>query len=362
MPPVLTVRLSMMWLIAFAVGVLWTKTFNLMTSLSSAQDLDLNQFRLKIGPQLTVTLDVGKKEFAHSQYGQDLWVDAVLFDRKEKGFFIEAGALDGVSDSNTYFFEKVRNWKGLLVEPTRNFRDKIRRNRKRSVLYQGCLSEKPGSMKFSVDGFGGLGKVKSSSNQGIFASYFGGGGSSDDNGGGDDPYRGHRRDYTVECDSVTNLLQEVIHQHNFGRQPATVAATGTRHPQPEDNNNKSSSDKESGPTTSSGRILHVDYFSLDVEGHEMKVLDGIDFNRVFIDVFQLEVPPPNELQSEKIPGRIREFRSYLEPRGYFVTGSLPYGCLWGFNCVDIVFVRRGSEPARRVHELQLGENLSLLRD
>ena len=36
---------------------------------------------------------------------------------KRKGFFIEAGANDGVTQSNTLFFERHRGWRGLLVEP-----------------------------------------------------------------------------------------------------------------------------------------------------------------------------------------------------------------------------------------------------
>jgi hypothetical protein len=33
-----------------------------------------------------------------------------------KGVFVEFGAEDGVFNSNTYFFEKVLKWRGVLVE------------------------------------------------------------------------------------------------------------------------------------------------------------------------------------------------------------------------------------------------------
>jgi len=33
------------------------------------------------------------------------------------GFFIELGANDGLAQSNTIFFEKFRNWHGILIEP-----------------------------------------------------------------------------------------------------------------------------------------------------------------------------------------------------------------------------------------------------
>lgn len=33
------------------------------------------------------------------------------------GFFIELGSNDGVEQSNTYYFEKYKNWSGILIEP-----------------------------------------------------------------------------------------------------------------------------------------------------------------------------------------------------------------------------------------------------
>ncbi len=35
-------------------------------------------------------------------------------------------------------------------------------------------------------------------------------------------------------------------------------------------------------------ITHIDYLSLDVEGHEMNVLKGMDFDKVKIDVLTIE--------------------------------------------------------------------------
>lgn len=50
------------------------------------------------------------------------------------GVFVEAGANDGVRQSNTYYFEKVRGWSGLLIEPVPELAAECRRNRRATVL------------------------------------------------------------------------------------------------------------------------------------------------------------------------------------------------------------------------------------
>lgn len=39
---------------------------------------------------------------------------------KDHGFYIELGANNGFIQSNTYYFEKQRKWKGVLIEPALN--------------------------------------------------------------------------------------------------------------------------------------------------------------------------------------------------------------------------------------------------
>ena len=55
------------------------------------------------------------------------------------GYFIEAGANDGIRQSNTYFLEKRRGWTGLLIEPVPRLAKKCAKNRNRSVLAQVVL-------------------------------------------------------------------------------------------------------------------------------------------------------------------------------------------------------------------------------
>lgn len=56
------------------------------------------------------------------------------------GVFIEAGANDGVRQSNTYYFEKIRGWTGLLVEPVPEFAAACRKNRGRSWVIEAALA------------------------------------------------------------------------------------------------------------------------------------------------------------------------------------------------------------------------------
>ena len=59
-----------------------------------------------------------EEDLLFGQFGQPLYLDSVIFKKQvTDGFFIEAGADDFETDSNTLFFEMKRGWTGLLVEP-----------------------------------------------------------------------------------------------------------------------------------------------------------------------------------------------------------------------------------------------------
>ena len=47
----------------------------------------------------------------------------------DAGFFVEVGGWDGVTYSNTLYFERCRNWRGLLIEPNPIDFLKCRKNR-----------------------------------------------------------------------------------------------------------------------------------------------------------------------------------------------------------------------------------------
>merc|ERR1712232_1327869 len=73
-----------------------------------------------------------------SQFGQDVRLDKVLGSIKG-GFFVESGAADGETNSNTLFYEK-KGWQGLLVEPNPStFTALLAKNRK-AHAFKGGLS------------------------------------------------------------------------------------------------------------------------------------------------------------------------------------------------------------------------------
>jgi FkbM family methyltransferase len=87
-------------------------------------------------------------------YGQ--WtppVDQVLFERyfqgHHNGFFIEAGAFDGLIESSCKFFEESLGWRGANLEPTPwNFR-LLEKNRPASLNLQLALSDARGTANFT---------------------------------------------------------------------------------------------------------------------------------------------------------------------------------------------------------------------
>ncbi len=61
-------------------------------------------------------------------HGMDAKLDAIL--DQDGGYFVEAGGNDGYTQSKPYWLERFRGWKGLLVEPMQE-------------LYEVCAAERP---------------------------------------------------------------------------------------------------------------------------------------------------------------------------------------------------------------------------
>jgi len=89
----------------------------------------------------------GGREF-FSQYGEDR-ILAQIFSGVPCGTCAEVGAFDGVTFSNTFYFERL-GWKCILVEPNPELCEKIRQKRS-AIVFQCAASDRPGRVVLRVD-------------------------------------------------------------------------------------------------------------------------------------------------------------------------------------------------------------------
>ncbi len=142
------------------------------------------------------------------------------------GFFIECGANDGIKQSNTYYFEKNLCWKGLLIEP--NF-----------LLYQKCLINRPNSI---VENYALVSKNYSLSTI--------------------------SGNFNCEC-GLTSMITDKSDYFDDHLEKERL------------NKNKNEIINVNAITINELLLKHkidnIDFFSLDVEGYEIDVLNGLDF-------------------------------------------------------------------------------------
>ena len=86
--------------------------------------------------------------------GQDVFIYENFFSNKRGGIFIDIGASDGVSRSNSYFFEKELNWSGICIEAQRHSYDLLVKNRS-CICVNECLSDVEEKVEFMTFKNGG---------------------------------------------------------------------------------------------------------------------------------------------------------------------------------------------------------------
>jgi len=130
------------------------------------------------------------------------------------GIYIESGANDGVTQSNTYYLEKNKGWSGILIEPSESSFELCKQNRGENNIFLNCALV---SNDYDSD--------------------------------------------FIEGDFDGNLMSSVNgnRRNNVGIKIKTKA-------------------KKLSDILNENSLKKIDFFSLDVEGYEYEVLKGIDFN------------------------------------------------------------------------------------
>lgn len=101
--------------------------------------------------QLGVDLPENQKTWGDWRTYHDFFTDKfvweIIYQKKQKGFYVEAGACDGVIQSQTKMLDE-KGWDGLLVEPAWPFHDLVPKNRPNALFDKRALvgSEQEGKM------------------------------------------------------------------------------------------------------------------------------------------------------------------------------------------------------------------------
>lgn len=89
-----------------------------------------------------------RKSLYLSQAGQDFWVYGETFNEMRNGYFLDIGAHDGISFSNTYILEYKYAWNGICVEANPDIFKQLKKNR-RALCVNACLDSAEGLVDFA---------------------------------------------------------------------------------------------------------------------------------------------------------------------------------------------------------------------
>jgi len=204
----------------------------------------------------------------YSQLEQDKFAYENYFFDTTEGFFVDIGAHNGKTLSNTLFFEQELGWHGICVEPIPEVFEQLRKNRS-CICINGCISDTTGIVDFTQVVCPSI-YVEMLS--GITEKY--------------DPAHVQRIDAEIaQCHGSKKiikvqsyLLADILDQYG---------------------------------------ISHIDYLSLDTEGGELDILRTIPFDRITIDVIDVE----NNYHDPNI-------RRFLTTHGFKLVKSLEWDELY----------------------------------
>ena len=195
----------------------------------------------------------------------------------KNGFYIEMGAHDGLINSNTYYFEKKLNWKGILVEPSNYFYDLKNNRSKKNTFYKTLCIPFNFKKKISLEEVG--------------------------------PY---------------SMARELISDKFLKRQKLKIKSI----------KNNYSKKKLSFPALKTlNELLKkskapklIDFFSLDVEGSELSVLKGVNFNQFNFKYLLIEI---TDVDKGKY---VKKISTFLKKKNYILRANFTsYDYLFKFT-------------------------------
>lgn len=172
-----------------------------------------------------------------SQHKQDEFI-VNYFKEKTCGVFVDIGAHDGITLSNTYVLEKELGWSGICVEPMKHEYEKLIENRS-CITYNCACYDHNGIEKFTMLEYDGYPDMLSGIAQDITFKHMGHILSEQRIIGG----------VRKVIEVPTRLLNEILEEN---------------------------------------KIYDIDFLSVDTEGSELKILKSIDYNKFNIKVIIYE--------------------------------------------------------------------------
>jgi len=226
----------------------------------------------------------------YSQHGEDSILNEV-FKNQKTGVYIEIGCIDGKRFSNSYYFERIK-WHGLCIEAHSDYIELLKRNRPKSKVIHCAVGEKNlDDVLFYANSRGSLSTLDKSNEsrwKKKFKKYF----------------TGFEKQH-VRLRTLTSICEIE-------------------------------------------KLLQIDFISIDIEGNEYKVLQGINFDLLQPKVFVIECDTKKE--EYKID-------TILLKNSYKKLLRINTNLIYTLDLLDIKIGKINFQLCHTLHPLDMGSDL-----